>query len=214
MREGSKFTAAYEGEQFPVIVPAGGCVKGQTLTVPFNPNAKSSEGRWRDDVFACTRYGIFHPSFCMACCLGPMLLGQVMMRLKLDWLGDPAPDDKLKNTFRFMVIVAVIVFLLNTIFEPEPDLQGVPHPSPIHQFISFVVFVYMVYAIMKVRKNIRMRDQIPESQCIGCEDLVCAACCGCCTISQMARQTADYDLKEAAFFTPDGLSPLAPAVVV
>ena len=150
----------------------------------------------------------------MACWLGPMLLGQVMMRLKLDWLANPAPEDKLKKSFRIMVIIAIFVFLLNTIFQPQTDSRGVSQPSPGYQLISFVVLWYMIYAVMKVRKNIRMRDQIPESQCIGCEDLVCSACCGCCTISQMARQTADYDLKEGAYFTPDGLSPLAPAVVV
>ena len=48
---------------------------------------------WKDDIFDCFQYGVCHPSFCMAFsttfCLGCMM-GQVMMRLRLNWLGNPA----------------------------------------------------------------------------------------------------------------------------
>jgi len=221
LREGYKFIAVYEGIQFSVIVPAGGCVQGQTLTVPFNPNASTiSQGAWKDDVFACTRYGIFHPSLLLACCCSPVLLGQVMTRLKLDVLGDPAPNGEWKGTFRTMVYIFVGYAILNLVLHPSDSYDyargyAQSDPSVLYSALSFTFTVFMIYGVMKVRNSIRMRDQIPEEQCIGCEDLVCAAVCQCCTISQMARQTTDYDLKEGHFFTSDGLPPtLAPVIVV
>ena len=43
---------------------------------------------WRDNIFACKRYGLLHPFLLYALCCPFVLLGQIMTRLKLDWKGD------------------------------------------------------------------------------------------------------------------------------
>jgi hypothetical protein len=77
--------------------------------------------------------------------------------------------------------------------------------------------------VIRLRRAIRERYQIPpvtlsvpspcsssSEQCnlsLGnSEDLVCGLCCGFCVLSQMARQTADYEGTEpAAICTANGL---------
>ncbi len=154
-----------------------------------------------------------------------------MTRLKVDWKADPVAGDEWKKTFRNVIVISCVYIVLDMILTPmvpeidsddiEVIVDNMPDPNPFAQFLSFVYFLYMLYVVSKVRKLIRQRDGIPEKNCPGCEDLACALCCGCCTVSQMARQTADYDTEEAAFFTIDGLGskaaenePLAPVVNV
>jgi len=72
----------------------------------------------------------------------------------------------------------------------------------------------MLYLVTKVRGIVRAQNNIPETRCIGCEDFCCSFWCSCCTVSQLARQTADYDVEDARFFTSDGLSPKTPVVIV
>ncbi len=136
-----------------------------------------------------------------------------MTRLELDLLGNPAPDGEWKGTYQKMVYIFVLAAAFQIFFAPSPDESE--DPSLTYSCFSFILWVFMIYVVMKVRNYIRMRDRIPEEQCVGCEDLVCAVCCQCCTISQMARQSTDYDIEDAFFFTNDGLSkPLAPVIVV
>lgn len=204
LQEGFKFRAIYEGVQFPVIVPAGGCVAGQILTVPFNPRASSAPTRaWKDDIFACTRYGICHPSFLTAWCFPLILLGQVMTRLKMNWLAKEAPGGEWQNTFRTMIYITLVYMFLNLILSPaDPEDYSI-----LYNILVLTYSLFMIYLVTKVRREVRRRHEIPEERCIGCEDVVCAALCGCCTVSQLARQTADYDVDEGQFLTPDGLAP-------
>lgn len=85
--------------------------------------------------------------------------------------------------------------------------------SPLYNLVVLVYTVFWVYLLVTVRKAVRERDNIREERCVGCEDLVCAVFCGCCTVSQLARQTADYELDEGHFFTPTGL-PAPPPIVM
>merc|ERR1712038_1274812 len=167
LKAGYIFKASYDGILFDVVVPTGGVVEGQNLVVPFDPNATQHGtaeviGYWKDDLCACTRYGLCHPSIINACLIPLVLLGQVMTRLKLGWSAKPAPAGE------------------------------------------------------RTKRIVREQNEIPETRCVGCEDFCCAFWCGCCTVSQLARQTADYDVEDARFFTNDGLPPkkLAPAIVV
>lgn len=69
-------------------------MKGQRLIVPFNLEASNSVGMRKDDLFACTRYGLCHPSLICACFCPFILLGQIMTRLKLDWKGNRVERDE------------------------------------------------------------------------------------------------------------------------
>mmetsp|Transcript_1883 Transcript_1883/g.2736 ORF Transcript_1883/g.2736 Transcript_1883/m.2736 type:complete len:228 (+) Transcript_1883:2-685(+) len=218
LKAGYVFRASYEGTIFDVLVPTGGVVEGQSLVVPFDPNATTHGtaevvGYWKSDICACTRYGLCHPSFINACCIPLVLLGQVMTRLKLDWKATPAPAGEWSKTFQIMVYITIIYTVLTLLLSPaSPDDQ----PNALYSLISFSYGVFMLVILTRARKIVRQQNEIPESSCIGCEDFCCAFWCGCCTVSQLARQTADYDREDARFFTNDGLAPKesAPAIIV
>lgn len=214
LSEGFKFNATYEGVVFAVEVPAGGVTEGQTLLVPFDPTATvtadATYGGWKDGLFDCTEYGFCHPSLLMACCLPLVLLGQVMTRLKLNWRADPAPSEDWHKTFQVMCYISIIYIFATSFMAPtNPADNG----GFLYNFITFFYGLLMLVLTMKVRRIVRERDGIPEERCLGFEDVCCAFWCGCCTVAQLARQTADYDAEEAQFFTIDGL-PTGPTPVM
>jgi Cys-rich protein (TIGR01571 family) len=150
----------------------------------------------------------------------PQLLNaQVMTRLKLNWLGLVGPEEERKHTYRNAVIVVLLYFFLSNIFSiPSPTIETdenrnvivtSPPPSPILVAINNVVNIlftaYTIIAMMRARKYIRQKYRIPETYCHGCEDVCCAFWCGCCTVSQMARHTADYSTQNAEWCSTDGL---------
>jgi Cys-rich protein (TIGR01571 family) len=73
--------------------------------------------------------------------------------------------------------------------------------------------VFGVFVVARTRGRIRSRYGIPERRCIGCEDCCRAFWCACCTVSQMARHTADYENYAALCCGETGLSPNAPSIV-
>jgi Cys-rich protein (TIGR01571 family) len=169
------------------------------LIVPFNPNASNgTPNAWKDGLLACTRYGIFHPSFLCAWCCPLILLGQVMTRLKMDWSGHVSrKPDEWKKTFRTLLLIGIFKYL---IFE-DPD-------HPLHAAFMILYMLYLTFLLIRVRKYIRNRDGISEDY--GCgkyEDCCIAYFLPCCTVSQLARQTANYDIEIGYYMTQDGLAP-------
>mmetsp|Transcript_2893 Transcript_2893/g.5780 ORF Transcript_2893/g.5780 Transcript_2893/m.5780 type:complete len:105 (+) Transcript_2893:148-462(+) len=67
---GYVFDAVANGQTFSVTVPAGGVSRGQTFSAPFVPggggvSASVPEGRWKDDLCDCCRFGSCHPALWM-----------------------------------------------------------------------------------------------------------------------------------------------------
>jgi hypothetical protein len=105
----------------------------------------------------------------------------------------------------------------NTVREWDDDKNGwtyIPQYPDFVRIIQDVVglffFVYFVRALTKARRNVRNQFSIPEEQCHGCEDLCCSLFCACCTVSQIARHTNDYDKNPASCCSPTGLGPHVP----
>jgi len=73
------------------------------------------------------------------------------------------------------------------------------------QAINYVWFFLTVFVLMKLRRKVRQAYKISQS-CPCCEDLCCAVFCGCCTVAQLARQTADYEIDRAYCCTDTGLA--------
>jgi Cys-rich protein (TIGR01571 family) len=166
------------------------------LVVPFNPNANTdSVGLWKDNLFACTRYGLAHPSFLSAYFCPLILLGQIMTRLKMDWRGNETSTVEWNKTFRTMLLIAIFCKIIIII-----DISG----SDLASAVIFCYVIYVWYLLVKVRKHIRDRDRIPADHGVfgdACKSYFCT----CCSVSQLARQTANYDVANASFFTQDGL---------
>ena len=110
----------------------------------------------------------------------------------------------------------VLPYVLLSVMPPEPtgmtdDTNSTPNFGPMYAFIGIVkgcqlaFWIYMMIAIIRTRQAVRSKFAIPEQCCPGCEDALCAICCGCCTIMQMSRHTADYETYAAQCCTEDGL---------
>jgi len=214
--EGYTFYADYEESMICATVPKGGVKKGHLIVIPFN-QAIVSKGvacQWKDDLFDCFQHGICHPSLINACCCPLLLIGQVMTRLKLNWCGNPVSSKAWMNTFTIMIFITVAYIILNAIgrndvIEEDGNIRlenDEGQDSGYLDIVSSIFGAFVLFVTYNVRKHIRAKYQIPEQNCIGCEDFCCALWCGACVTSQMARHTTDYDRVEAKFCGSTGQS--------
>lgn len=89
-------------------------------------------GKWRDNLFDCFHYGFFHPALWCACLFKPCLMGQLLTRMKMSWLGHRSHtleagggggslddsrvelDERWRYTFRNVVIITTVFFAVTT----------------------------------------------------------------------------------------------------
>uniref|UniRef100_A0A7S4N825 Uncharacterized protein n=1 Tax=Odontella aurita TaxID=265563 RepID=A0A7S4N825_9STRA len=199
-------------------------------------------GRWKDGLFDCGMYGWFHASLCCALCCTQIAMGQVMARLRLSWLGSPTPaasagsntiHSNFRNTFNVVLclVCAYTVFSVSLEFAAMPppkwdyELDGayyVPAVVPLLRMWGSLLFtIWSIWALLKTRRSLRSTYSIPvsrqcanaEENCPGCEDFVCAACCGCCVVGQMLRHTGEYETYGGRCCSSSGHVRGTPAVV-
>ena len=100
------------------------------------------------------------------------------------------PGDGSKNVLRmFMIVVGCYVL---SIF--------------LGDIVGLFFFVYFMYILIKTRSVVRSRYNIPEKNCGGCEDCMCAFFCTPCVVNQMADHTADYNRHNALCCSATGIS--------
>jgi len=150
-----------------------------------------------------------------------------MHRLKLTWLGNEGNPGRSAATFRVLAIIAAVYFCTNwglylafyflAIFGDLEGNQEEMYTAIILLYLRPVLIIALLILFValaaRTRGRIRSRYGIPERDCRGCEDCCCAFWCGCCTVSQMARHTADYENYAALCCSETGLSPNAPSIV-
>jgi hypothetical protein len=157
-----------------------------------------------------------------------------MTRMKLNWLGEEAPDHEYKRTFGRIFLIVCLYWLLSSLLSPssstfieDPETGTVmripPDDDPFAQIffyhvVSWSFGLYTLLIITKLRRMVRLRYEIPLTYPLfgNMEDFCLAFWCGCCSVSQMARHTCDYEQQSAAFCSPDGLkrSQHSPIMVV
>jgi len=191
--------------------------------------------QWRDGICNFTANGCCHPMCCLACWCTPLALGQVMTRMRLSHSGKTDLREARPYWSAFKVIALVFVIYLaidqtiTILINPYAEAQFDPNTGAyvprdtfpawvlvlvgIRTFVKFVFFAYMLLLTIRTRSFIRNRYGIQENCCRGCEDCCCAFWLPCCTITQMARHTADYETYNAACCTETGLAYHAPEVV-
>ena len=216
------------------------------MTVPFVPVAVATEmtpltsssggayestlalGHWKDDLFDCCKFGVFHPSFMWACCVPQILMAQVLTRLKMNLWAEPAPENEYKVTFRRMLILVRLYWIISGILAPPgPEFEAQEDGTMkvtrtdsslwqrcVHNLIISMFSLYSLILLIKLRIAVRRRGAIPEKYCAGMEDCCCAFWCGCCTVAQIARQTADFDERRALCCSPTGLPVMTPVIIV
>jgi Cys-rich protein (TIGR01571 family) len=151
-----------------------------------------------------------------------------MHRLKLTWLGGEGNLAQSAATFRILLMITVVHFCLNFapyvaviffLFGGDEDV-GVGDDGGLgtlllnaRTVLNIAYGVFAIFVVARTRGRIRARYGIPERRCRGCEDCCRAFWCACCTVSQMARHTADYENYAALCCSETGLSPNAPSIV-
>ncbi len=238
-------------------MPLGGVEQGQKFTVPFSSHLNNSSsaggggggysgtaiprvsvpvGAWKDGLCACCSLGCIHPVIWNAYCCPLILVGQIMVRLRLTFLGDEIPynsssaimNSQAGATFKILAGITILRLVITNIIsitanslllgastyeEAQHDNQIIAVLTGITYTINIAYAILLVYLIAITRYRIRSRYGIPEQDCRGCEDCCCAFWCHCCTVSQMARHTADYDSYAAQCCSETGLVRNAPSIV-
>ncbi|KAL7536682.1 hypothetical protein ACHAXR_007331, partial [Thalassiosira sp. AJA248-18] len=226
--EGYTFEAEANGHSFTVKVPVGGVEEGQKLSVPF---PAGSNGYSQDRRFLAHRFwGIGRTVIVVVSvmvyvimCFGMLLVGQIMQRLKLTWLGNEGGTPaQTKATLRILVLITVVYIVTNHGILTCLQLAAVDEYGPTDQYfyvlnvrdllaLSFRLFLFVL--VCKTRKRIREKYSIPEEhKCDGFEDCCCAYWCTCCTLVQMARHTDDYETYAGLCCSEAGMPLHAPSI--
>lgn len=168
-------------------------------------------------------YAILKSQLTTSCIsISPVLMGQIMTRLKLTWLGNEGSVSQTASTFRILLWIT-IAFIVTRILQYFPlffftdeygsltNMGYVVYNTCTFLILSF--FIFFIALTCKTRKHIRNKYNIPEQSCHGCEDCCCAYWCSCCTVAQMARHTGDYESYAGRCCSETGMPPHAPSIV-
>jgi Cys-rich protein (TIGR01571 family) len=218
---------------FQAFVPPGGVKQGEVfLTLPPDnyqntaPDIRAPTGGWKDGLCDCFNHGICSAQlWCAMCCSG-IFLGQVMQRMRLTFLGGLTSKYAVLTTFKTVVILVICYnfyqVVLQTVIAPYINEDGQVdanagsgvYAALMMKNVGVLVFLcWYLYALCRTRQNVRRTYSIPEDSCNGCEDAVCALFCGCCTVTQIARHTGEYETYPSVCCSSTGLPDHAPQIV-
>lgn len=185
-------------------------------------------GRWKDGLCDCFKFGPCHPALLNAFFCPQILMGQILTRMRMNWLGSSAPECDWQMTFRRICIIVVLYYLLTMILQPDSTevftaedgtVSVIKHEGPLWETILYNVLsgsfgLYTIIVMIRLRAAVRAKYEIPTKKCGKMEDCCCTVFCGCCTVAQMARQTANYEEIRAVCCTDTGLPPSMQTIVV
>jgi len=220
---GYTFQIEINGRVLTITVPDGGVEEGQVFTVSDPVESQQAvasivddiyeppHGAWKDGLFDCFTLGCCHPSCFIATWFDFIGLAQVMERMNLTWFADPETSQRTPGkTFKTVVAIFSVLLVLSLIFMPSPvdtlqasdSLAKNTQQSP----VSFIISIFSIVLVTKTRLFIRKKYNIATTYCADIwEDILCSCCCGCCTIAQMLRHTANYEGQDAKCCSPTGL---------
>ena len=149
--------------------------------------------------------------------------------MKMTWLGDPTtpPSEEYKKTFRTVVTIVICNLLIQSTFYCPGTIRTIPTDTDdytsyliqndyvdcpmwkqsLTNATSMISGLYALIVMIKLRMRIRSKYNIPEKNCTGCEDCCCIFFCTCCSMVQMAHQTANYDEIRPVCCNDTGLQP-------
>jgi Cys-rich protein (TIGR01571 family) len=207
------FEAEIDGKRFLATVPPGGIGKGETFSCVMQTMAKPGPsvpfGSWRDGLCNCFRHGICHP-FLLNTIVCPLLaLGQVMTRMQLDAFGHPLKTRG--NAHASMFVITLFWAGMNGFIYVCYNYKWFHNmPLTIPDYIAvallnFTLCLYTFYVVSTTRAAVRAKYEIQEQRFFDLEDNCCATFCLPCTICQLGRHTAPYDMLDARCCSKTGL---------
>jgi len=249
-----------DGQTVMVTVPVGGVVQGDLIAVniptarvtdavaveaeailgdeeegllvqDYERNDIIPTGAWRDDLCGCCNHGCCHPHLCMSACgFTPILLAQVMYRMRLNWYGSGPTNSEFQRNVTFYLVTFLFWSLVilpaawaiwgaNRLSMCQDDCSPLMEESAswIPGVACMVIALYFFILTCRTRRAIRHQFRIRETTCCccrGCEDFCCTYWCTGLTVMQMARHTADYETYTASCCSKTGVAARHPPVVV
>lgn len=180
----------------------------KTQTVPPAPEFTVPTGRWRYDIFSCLDT-CSSGMFWMTCCFHYIAVGQLLQRLKLNFLGSPSSGDAYKHSCIIWTVVACVTWAVGLIFSGVSDGVSIVILYSITGFLSII-------ALTQARYYMRQKFSIPADCCAdsGClSDCCCMYWCTCCGVIQMMRHTHDEKKYVYNCTSQTGLYPDVPEIV-
>mmetsp|Transcript_373 Transcript_373/g.417 ORF Transcript_373/g.417 Transcript_373/m.417 type:complete len:310 (+) Transcript_373:142-1071(+) len=137
--EGYTFEAEVGSQSVTVTVPQGGVEEGQKFTVPLQSKSENNAtdmhamatprvnvpvGGWKDHWCNFFAFGCCHSVLCNAYWCTPVIIAQVMSRMKLDWLAREGHPTGAVMTFKIVLAIFVVYILLDPFFAVDPVIPG------------------------------------------------------------------------------------------
>ena len=111
---------------------------------------QEEQGRWKDGLCDCFRFGLFHPSVWNALCCPTILMGQILTRLDLTWLASSCSEQRTVSSTssdsllllqgRSRSLSDLTMERSNQFFRLSTAREGTPshhHPNQNHRFTIF-----------------------------------------------------------------------------
>mmetsp|Transcript_10498 Transcript_10498/g.11801 ORF Transcript_10498/g.11801 Transcript_10498/m.11801 type:complete len:295 (+) Transcript_10498:1-885(+) len=196
-----------------VAVPVAAVAVAEEPTIATNTHLNEVQafvvptGHWRYDLFDC------FSSCCCPCLMGwccyPILMGQVMQRMKFNFFGCPNVSGNGQPPICLTyTIITVVLFVFGAIIWGATQTFG---------YIIWIIWcVYMLVVFTCTRNTMRKKYNIPPICCCGdneLDDCCSVYWCACCTAIQLARHTHDNQLYEYDMLSKTGLPQNAPEIV-
>jgi Cys-rich protein (TIGR01571 family) len=192
-------------------------------------------GSWRSGLCNCCS-ACFCPCMMGWCCF-PILLGQLMERLKFNAFGCPNANGKKSGpicaTFTVLFLIVVCIQIATQIgarqaWECVDYNDGAGNITPVcnynyntaplyYQILIWplIIWVWFIFiASCCTRMNMRKQHKI-DPLCCGdncCDDCLTTWCCNCCSTIQMIRQTHNEDEYPYKISSRTGLDSSAPEI--
>lgn len=220
----------------PVIMPSAPTLAAAGEATPFfkasnTDYSTSPRGYWKDGLWDCFTFGPCHPSLWNAVCCPQLLMAQVLTRMNMTWLGEPTSNSS--KTFRRVLYFMITYWVVGSLLAPPlPDVEFegddmnpeiITHLAQVpalqnmlYHLVNMAFGLYSLIVMVKLRRAVRERYSIPTQTCCDdvLEDCCCFIFCGCCTVAQLARHTADYQERRALYCSSTGLPPSSSTVVM
>lgn len=246
LEENFTFDVTLGNKQYTVTVPPGGVQEGEEFEIPIPEDdeeratlpSRSSDstngssvgmtspapnGHWRTHLFSCCDI-LTQATFWMAMVCQPILIAQLLTRLRLNFKGDANLDEVSPNSQQTAFVEAKeeaslsfnkIVFSFVTVL-----FLGNFFPGVGLLIIAIYICLLTIVVGANIRSSMRKRYSIaPKMECmekrnIGrCEDCLCMSFCGCCNLIQMARHTHNDKEYPGYCCTTTGLEAGAPKIL-
>jgi Cys-rich protein (TIGR01571 family) len=200
----------------------------------FIPTNNAPFGDWSTGLCDCCAEGCCHASFCNSIFFPFILMGQVLTRMKLSWYGSTSIGHEYKRSTCYWILLTLgyiairislhscpldtidIIDSVEDILDDDTVTKNIKktlektnehcskNNSETLSTVTTIWFFLTMYVLIKLRSKVRKAYKI--RQCCPCEDCFYSIVCSCCTVSQLARQTADYHQDRAYCCTDTGLA--------